>query len=175
MGTRFMATTEAPIHDNIKQALVDADERDTTHVMRSVKNTERVFKNGEHNLGHNRLSKKRRLFHREQSSLRKAAQLSKICDWEDRLFHWAACSHRKRCAAETSLKVTEIEAENPGDFNAFGKYMKGTNYKESFQESGDTESSVWSCGLTLVRAQTPSIDGLCFCLGADRGLFAGAD
>ena len=70
---------------------------------------------------------------------------------------------------------SEIEAENPGDFNAFGKYMKGTNYKESFQESGDTESSVWSCGLTLVRAQTPSIDGLCFCLGADRGLFAGAD
>ena len=43
MGTRFMATTEAPIHDNIKQALVDADERDTTHVMRSVKNTERVL------------------------------------------------------------------------------------------------------------------------------------
>ena len=56
MGTRFMATTEAPIHDNIKQALVDADERDTTHVMRSVKNTERVFKNGAHNLWHNRLS-----------------------------------------------------------------------------------------------------------------------
>ena len=53
LGTRFMATVEAPIHDNIKQALVDADERDTTHVMRSVKNTERVFKNGERNLGHN--------------------------------------------------------------------------------------------------------------------------
>ena len=39
--------------------------------------------------------------------------------------------------------------------------MKGTNYKESFQESGDTESSVWSCGLTLVRP-TPGIDRLWF-------------
>ena len=78
---------------------------------------------------------------------------------EDRLFHWAACLHQSNCAAETSLKVTEIEAENPGDFNAFGKYMKGTNYKESFQESGDTESSVWSCGLTLVRAQPPALTG----------------
>ena len=93
---------------------------------------------------------------------------------EDRLFHWAACLHQSNCAAETSLKVTEIEAENPGDFNAFGKYMKGTNYKESFQESGDTESSVWSCGLTLVRAQPPALTG--FGLAAEMcGFVAGAD
>lgn len=45
MGTAFMATKEAPIHDDIKAALVNASEQDTTHVMRSVKNTERVFKN----------------------------------------------------------------------------------------------------------------------------------
>jgi NAD(P)H-dependent flavin oxidoreductase YrpB (nitropropane dioxygenase family) len=45
MGTRFMAVKEAPIKDGIKQALVDADERSTTHVLRSLKNTERVFKN----------------------------------------------------------------------------------------------------------------------------------
>eukprot|EP00239_Pterosperma_sp_CCMP1384_P005125 CAMPEP_0197849740 /NCGR_PEP_ID=MMETSP1438-20131217/13080_1 /TAXON_ID=1461541 /ORGANISM="Pterosperma sp., Strain CCMP1384" /LENGTH=330 /DNA_ID=CAMNT_0043462561 /DNA_START=105 /DNA_END=1097 /DNA_ORIENTATION=+ len=45
MGTRFMATVEAPIKQGIKQALVDADETGTTLVMRSVKNTERVFKN----------------------------------------------------------------------------------------------------------------------------------
>ena len=45
MGTRFMATAEAPIHENIKQALVDADELSTTLVMRSVRNTERVFNN----------------------------------------------------------------------------------------------------------------------------------
>ena len=45
MGTRFMATTEAPVHENIKQALVDADEMGTTLVMRSMRNTERVFKN----------------------------------------------------------------------------------------------------------------------------------
>mmetsp|Transcript_22190 Transcript_22190/g.44512 ORF Transcript_22190/g.44512 Transcript_22190/m.44512 type:complete len:124 (+) Transcript_22190:96-467(+) len=45
MGTRFMATKEAPIHDNIKQALVKGDEKSTTLVMRSVRNTERVYKN----------------------------------------------------------------------------------------------------------------------------------
>jgi nitronate monooxygenase len=44
-GTRFMATAEAPIRDEIKQALVAADERDTALVMRSVRNTERVYKN----------------------------------------------------------------------------------------------------------------------------------
>jgi len=45
MGTRFMATKEAPIHQGIKQALVDGDEKSTTHVFRSLKNTERVYKN----------------------------------------------------------------------------------------------------------------------------------
>uniref|UniRef100_A0A7S3PNT6 Nitronate monooxygenase domain-containing protein n=1 Tax=Aplanochytrium stocchinoi TaxID=215587 RepID=A0A7S3PNT6_9STRA len=45
MGTRFMATVEAPIHDNIKQAIVDADENSTALVMRSMRNTERVYKN----------------------------------------------------------------------------------------------------------------------------------
>lgn len=45
MGVRFMATKEAPIHDNIKQALVNGTVSDSTLVMRSVKNTERVYKN----------------------------------------------------------------------------------------------------------------------------------
>ena len=42
---RFMATTEAPIHENIKKALVDGDEHGTALIMRSMRNTERVFKN----------------------------------------------------------------------------------------------------------------------------------
>ncbi|MEK9774992.1 MAG: nitronate monooxygenase, partial [Quisquiliibacterium sp.] len=42
MGTRFMATKEAPIHDNVKQALVAASELDTRLIMRSLRNTERV-------------------------------------------------------------------------------------------------------------------------------------
>jgi len=37
MGTRFMATREAPIHANIKAALVEGTERSTTHVFRSLK------------------------------------------------------------------------------------------------------------------------------------------
>ena len=45
MGTRFMATKEAPIHDNVKQALVEATELDTRLVMRPLRNTERVLRN----------------------------------------------------------------------------------------------------------------------------------
>lgn len=95
MGTAFMATTEAPIKDEIKNALVNADERSTTHIFRTLNNTERVFKN------------------------------------------------------KTALKVREIEAANPGDFSAIAPYVKGENYRKSFQETGDIESSVWSCGLSI--------------------------
>ena len=45
MGTRFMCTKEAPIHDNIKHALSHATERDTTLMFRTMHNTARVFKN----------------------------------------------------------------------------------------------------------------------------------
>jgi NADH:quinone reductase (non-electrogenic) len=45
MGTRFVATKEAPVHANVKQALVDATELDTVLVMRALRNTERVLKN----------------------------------------------------------------------------------------------------------------------------------
>lgn len=45
MGTRFIATAEAPVHDNVKQALVDADELQTRLIMRPLRNTERVLSN----------------------------------------------------------------------------------------------------------------------------------
>ena len=45
MGTRFIATQEAPVHDNIKQAIVQASELDTRLVMRPLRNTERVLNN----------------------------------------------------------------------------------------------------------------------------------
>ena len=45
MGTRFIATKEAPVHDNVKKALVAATELDTRLVMRALRNTERVLKN----------------------------------------------------------------------------------------------------------------------------------
>ncbi|KAL1799237.1 hypothetical protein ACET3X_003274 [Alternaria dauci] len=45
MGTRFMCTVEAPIHHNIKQAIVDAQETDTTLLLRRWKNTSRSFAN----------------------------------------------------------------------------------------------------------------------------------
>ena len=46
MGTRFMATLEAPIHDNIKQRIVAASELDTALLMRGLRNTARFFRNG---------------------------------------------------------------------------------------------------------------------------------
>jgi len=45
MGTRFIATKEAPVHENVKQALVAASELDTRLIMRPLRNTERVLKN----------------------------------------------------------------------------------------------------------------------------------
>jgi len=45
MGTRFVATQEAPVHDNVKQAIVRASERDTSLIMRTLRNTERVLRN----------------------------------------------------------------------------------------------------------------------------------
>ncbi|MEN9314222.1 MAG: hypothetical protein RIS35_615 [Pseudomonadota bacterium] len=45
MGTRFCATVEAPIHPNIKQAMVERGERDTNLIFRTFRNTGRVMKN----------------------------------------------------------------------------------------------------------------------------------
>lgn len=95
MGTRFMATKECPIHENIKQTLVKGDHKSTTLVMRTLKNTERVYKN------------------------------------------------------KTSLKVLEIEKEHPGDIKPLIPYVSGEGYRKSFQETGDSESSVWSCGQVM--------------------------
>jgi NADH:quinone reductase (non-electrogenic) len=45
MGTRFIATKEAPVHQNVKDALVTASELDTRLIMRPLRNTERVLVN----------------------------------------------------------------------------------------------------------------------------------
>jgi len=95
MGTRFMATREAPIMDGIKNALVAADENQTTLVMTTVNNTERVYKN------------------------------------------------------KVAEEVRAIEKEKPGDFKAIHHLVRGENYRQSFQETGDAESSVWSAGCVM--------------------------
>jgi len=116
MGTRFMATEEAAVHDNIKKALVEGGAGMTTLVMRSVRNTERVYKN------------------------------------------------------ETAMKVREIEAEFPGEFEKIHQYVKGENYRVSFQETGDTESSVWSCGEVM-----SLIDEVLTCQQLIEGMVAEAE
>lgn len=45
MGTRFCATVEAPIHENIKKMMVEKTERDTNLIFRTLHNTGRVLKN----------------------------------------------------------------------------------------------------------------------------------
>jgi nitronate monooxygenase len=45
MGTRFMVTREAPIHEGIKQKVVEMDENQTRLIFRSYKNTARVYRN----------------------------------------------------------------------------------------------------------------------------------
>jgi len=45
MGTRFIATQEAPVHENVKRTLVAATELDTRLIMRPIRNTERVLSN----------------------------------------------------------------------------------------------------------------------------------
>jgi len=45
MGTRFIATREAPVHENVKRTLVAASELDTRLIMRPIRNTERVLNN----------------------------------------------------------------------------------------------------------------------------------
>jgi NADH:quinone reductase (non-electrogenic) len=46
MGTRFMVTQEAPIHEGIKQKIVEMDETQTSLIFRSYRNTARVYSNG---------------------------------------------------------------------------------------------------------------------------------
>ena len=86
-GTRFMATTEAPIHDGIKRALVKGDERSTTLVMQSVGNTERVYRNA------------------------------------------------------VAEEVKAIEKRTPGKIEAIRHLVSGENYRRSFQETGDPNTS----------------------------------
>jgi NAD(P)H-dependent flavin oxidoreductase YrpB (nitropropane dioxygenase family) len=95
MGTRYMATVEAPIHINIKQALVDGDATKTMLILRTLKNTERVYLN------------------------------------------------------DMARKAAAAEQAKPGDFQVVREYIAGSKYKVSFQETGNQEDSVWSCGQVM--------------------------
>lgn len=46
-------------------------------------------------------------------------------------------------------QVIAIEAASPGDFQAIREYVRGDNYRRSFQETGNPDDSVWSCGLSM--------------------------
>merc|ERR1712031_31408 len=50
---------------------------------------------------------------------------------------------------EQSAKAAADEAATPGDINVVLKYIAGSLYKKSFQETGNTQDSVWSCGQVM--------------------------
>ncbi len=70
MGTRFMCTAESPIHENVKQHLVQADERQTDLIFRSFRNTARVAKNSVEPAGHRDREERRRVRGRQGARLR---------------------------------------------------------------------------------------------------------
>ncbi len=90
MGTRFCATKEAPIHDNIKAKYVENDERGTNLIFRSLHNTARVGKNGVSDLVAERLKKPDAKFEDVADLVRgyKGAEMLKSGDQEGGIF-WA--------------------------------------------------------------------------------------
>ncbi len=90
MGTRFCATKEAPIHDNIKAKYVENDERGTNLIFRSLSNTARVGKNGVSDEVVERLKKPGATFGDVAELVRgyKGAEMLKSGDTEHGIF-WA--------------------------------------------------------------------------------------
>ncbi len=50
---------------------------------------------------------------------------------------------------ETAAKAAKAESERPGDFQVVREFISGSKYKISFQETGNTQDSVWSCGQVM--------------------------
>ena len=50
---------------------------------------------------------------------------------------------------KAAQKVLEIEKEHPGDFEKISHLVRGDNYREVFQESGDLDKGVWSAGTVM--------------------------
>ena len=60
-----------------------------------------------------------------------------------------------------TTEVREIEKRNPGKIEAIRHLVSGENYRKSFQESGDPDSSVWSAGIVMgLIDDVPSCDAL---------------
>jgi len=50
---------------------------------------------------------------------------------------------------DAAMKVLEIEKEHPGEFDKIHHLVRGDNYRKSFQETGNTEDSIWSAGTCM--------------------------
>jgi hypothetical protein len=58
----------------------------------------------------------------------------------------------------TSAEVLKRESADPGNIEAIRDLVKGEQYRESFLETGDPESSVWSCGQVKTTLETGGKD-----------------
>ena len=58
-------------------------------------------------------------------------------------------NHERVYKNSVAEEVRAIESEKPGDFGAIHHLVRGENYRVSFQETGDPESSVWSAGCVM--------------------------
>jgi NAD(P)H-dependent flavin oxidoreductase YrpB (nitropropane dioxygenase family) len=74
--------------------------------------------------------------------------------------------------------VVELEKQRPGEFDVIRPYVSGSMYKDSFHVTGDTTSSVWSCGQSMglidsVESAKDIIDGMMTeCEQVIRGMYA---
>ena len=50
---------------------------------------------------------------------------------------------------KAAQQVLEIEKENPGEFDKIHHLVRGDNYREVFQETGDLDKGVWSAGTVM--------------------------
>ena len=122
---------------------MDGNERSTTHVFRSLKNTERVYKVRGAACG---CAKRAEVLAARPCSPLPRTRAARIA-LTLQLCPFFARSSRFQNA--TALKVQEAEAAAPGDFSAIRPYVSGSMYADSFQKTGDTQSSVWSAGVVM--------------------------
>ena len=80
MGTRFMCTKEAPIHQLVKEQIVANDERSTELIFRTMRNTSRVAKNADQHEGRGNGEVRRKIRGRARPRRRRARQAG-LCHW----------------------------------------------------------------------------------------------
>ena len=112
MGTRFLATKEAFVHENLKKRMVESNETDTMLVERSLKNSMRVLKNA-HALKVAEMEKNRATLEELAPLLsgRRGLKAMETGDTEDALFACGQCVGLIKEIPSISELITQIVSE----------------------------------------------------------------